>query len=219
MKDTTKLIGFYGIAQTDICIYTASVLQNMGFSVAVYDNSYEGATEFCIPRPVEILSPVNYKNIDYYRLKKPADREIDYDFICLDMGVWPERQALSECDFTILVTDPTLSILSKYREYMKGIELPTRVVLRGIDHDMVPVKKVQHILEEENPFVECFEVLHFNDEDEILRVSMQYYGFRDFMRISKDMERIIKGIVEEATDAAKIVVNKAINRARRGACA
>ena len=191
----------------------------MGFSVAVYDNSYEGATEFCIPHPEEVLSPVNYKKIDYYRLKKPADRAMDYDFICIDMGVWPERQVLSECDSKILVLDPALSILSKYREYMKTSAQPTRVVLRGIDYDMVPVKKVKHLLEEENPFVECFEVLHFNDEDEILRISMQYYGFRDFMRISKDMERVIRGIVEDATGEKTVVVNKALTRARRGACA
>ncbi|MBR4184106.1 MAG: hypothetical protein IKQ56_09840 [Lachnospiraceae bacterium] len=217
--DSTKIIGFYGIGQTDICIYTASVLQNMGYSVAVYDNSYEGATDFCIPRPAEVLSPVSYKNIDYYRLKKPADRELDYDFICIDMGVWPERQVLSECDSKVLVLDPALSILSKYREYMKGSKVPTRVVLRGLDHDMVPVKKVQHILEVENPFVECFEVLHLSDDDEILRISMQYYGFKDFMHISKDMERIIKGIVEDVTNVTHIVVNKAINSAKRGACA
>lgn len=219
MKDSTKFIGFYGIGQTDICIYTASVLQNMGFSVAVYDNSYEGATEFCIPRPAEVLSPVNYKSIDYYRLKKPADREIDYDFICIDMGVWPDKQALSDCDPKILILDPALSILSKYREFIKQNALTTRVVLRGIDHDMVPVKKILHILEEENPFVECFEVLHASEEDEILRVSMQYYGFKDFMRISKDMERIITSIAVEATDAKEIVVSKALSRAKRGMCA
>ena len=53
-----KIIGLFGACQTDICIYVASILQNMGCRVCVVDNSYEQAMHYCIPHPSEKLPTI-----------------------------------------------------------------------------------------------------------------------------------------------------------------
>ena len=60
-----KIIGLFGVCQTDICIYVASILQNAGCRVCVVDNSFEQAMHFCIPHPAEKLLTITYKKIDY----------------------------------------------------------------------------------------------------------------------------------------------------------
>ena len=93
-----KIIGLFGIGQTDICLYVASILQNIGCRVCVVDNSYEQAMHYCIPHPAEKLHTVTYRKIDYERLVPPdcwADKE--YDYLLVDLGVWPMEDALRIC--------------------------------------------------------------------------------------------------------------------------
>lgn len=41
-----KIIGIFGCEQTDLCIYLASILENMKNSVLVIDNSFEQKMRF-----------------------------------------------------------------------------------------------------------------------------------------------------------------------------
>ena len=56
-----KIIGIFGCEQTDLCIYLASILENMKNSVLVIDNSFEQKMRFCIPRPNEKMNMITYK--------------------------------------------------------------------------------------------------------------------------------------------------------------
>ena len=76
-----KIIGIFGCEQTDLCIYLASILDNMKNSVLVIDNSFEQKMRFCIPRPNEKMNMITYKNVDYtalcenrYRTRRYAAR-------------------------------------------------------------------------------------------------------------------------------------------------
>ena len=63
-----KIIGIFGCEQTDLCIYLASILENMKNSVLVIDNSFEQKMRFCIPRPNEKMNMITYKNVENRRL-------------------------------------------------------------------------------------------------------------------------------------------------------
>ena len=110
----------FGVGQTDICIYIASILQNAGYRVCVVDNSYEQAMHYCIPHPAEKLLTITYKKIDYERLV-PADhwQEKDYDYLIVDLGVWPSEEALQACGEIFLVMDCAVAQIYRYRELMK----------------------------------------------------------------------------------------------------
>ena len=80
-----KIIGLFGVGQTDICIYVASILQNMGYRVCVVDNSYEQAMYYCIPHPAEKLLTITYKKIDYERLEKMVE-SVGKEHLVLDLS-------------------------------------------------------------------------------------------------------------------------------------
>ena len=72
-----KIIGIFGCEQTDLCIYLASILENMKNSVLVIDNSFEQKMRFCIPRPNEKMnahhrrSPITWIPTAYFAMGLP----------------------------------------------------------------------------------------------------------------------------------------------------
>ncbi len=68
-----KIIGFFGSAPADLCMYAAYALQNIGKRVCVVDNSEDGSLFRCIPAPDECLSAVTYRNVDFMRWYPLAD--------------------------------------------------------------------------------------------------------------------------------------------------
>lgn len=191
----------------------------MSYSAAHCDNSYEGASEYCIPGPDGEISVVNYKNVDYYRLVGDVTSITGYDYVVVDFGVWPDMNALSVCDEIFLCLDPSISIIKKYRSYIKKLERPVDVIMRGYLPDMVAVKKLEHILDEENPFITSFSTLTLSEEDEILRIAMQYRSYRGFLGVSKEMERALLSMCRKVTDMKDSVIYNAYRHARKGECA
>ena len=215
-----KIIGLFGVGQTDICIYVASILQNMGYRVCVVDNSYEQAMRYCIPHPAEKLLTITYKNIDYERLVPAASwQEKDYDYLIVDLGVWPPEDALRACKEIFLVMDCAVVQLFRYRELMKRTALPMNVILRDVCTEVVSAKRVFSILQEENCFVVDSYVLPLNEEDVACRFYMQYQGYRSFAHLSVPFEKMLVNICRELSECEDAVIWRSFKRARKGACA
>ena len=215
-----KIIGLFGVGQTDICIYVASILQNMGYRVCVVDNSYEQAMRYCIPHPAEKLLTITYKNIDYERLVPAASwQEKDYDYLIVDLGVWPPEDALRACKEIFLVMDCAVAQLFRYRELMKRTALPMNVILRDVCTEVVSAKRVFSILQEENCFVVDSYVLPLNEEDVACRFYMQYQGYRSFAHLSVPFEKMLVNICRELSECEDAVIWRSFKRARKGACA
>lgn len=88
-----KIIGIFGCEQTDLCIYLASILENMKNSVLVIDNSFEQKMRFCIPRPNEKMNMITYKNVDYTALcERSLWKTEGYDYVIVNLGSWPDRE-------------------------------------------------------------------------------------------------------------------------------
>lgn len=191
----------------------------MAFITAHCDNSYEGASEYCIPDPGGDLSVINYKNVDYYRLVSDISSISGYDFVVVDFGVWPDMAALRTCDEIFLCLDPSISLLKKYKKYLTLLERPVDVIVRGFLPDMVASKKIEHILTDENPFVTSFSVLNLTEEDEVMRIGMQYGHYKGFTGISREMEKVLVGMCRRVTEKKDSVILSAFRRARKGECA
>lgn len=215
-----KIIGLFGAGQTDICIYVASILQNMGFRVCVVDNSYEQAMHYCIPHPAEKLLTITYKKIDYERLVS-ADcwQEKDYDYLIVDLGVWPSEESLRLCAELFLVLDCAVAQVVRYRELMKRMALPMNVILRDVCAEAVSARRVFSMLQEENCFVVDSYVLPLNEEDIACRFCMQYQGYQSFAHLSVPFEKMLVKICRELAECDDSLIWRSFKRARRGACA
>ncbi|MBO5245906.1 MAG: hypothetical protein J6B28_01450 [Eubacterium sp.] len=215
-----KIVGLFGVSQTDICIYLASILQNMGYRVCVLDNSYEQAMYYCIPHPAEKLLTITYKKIDYERLV-PAEcwQEKEYDYLLVDMGVWPPQTDLTLCDEIFLVMDSAVAQIERYRKLMERVALPMNVIVRDIYPEAVNAKRILEMLQEENCFVVDKYVLPFHEEDSICRIGMQHQGYRNFSRLSVPFEKILLKICAVLTEGDTTVIWRSFKRARRGECA
>ena len=94
-----KIIGIFGCEQTDLCIYLASILENMKNSVLVIDNSFEQKMRFCIPRPNEKMNTITYKNVDYTALcERSLWKTEGYDYVIVNLGSWPDEKSVTDCD-------------------------------------------------------------------------------------------------------------------------
>ncbi|MCI7130860.1 MAG: hypothetical protein MSA09_10010 [Lachnospiraceae bacterium] len=215
-----KIIGLFGAGQTDICIYVASILQNMGFHVCVVDNSYEQAMHYCIPHPVEKLLTITYKKIDYECLV-PVDcwQEKDYDYLIVDMGVWPSEDALQACGERFLVLDCSVAQIARYRELMKRAALPMNVILRDVCAEAVSARRIFAMLQEENCFVVDSYVLPLNEDDMAGRFCMQYQGYQSFEHLSVPFEKMLVKICRELSDCEDTQIWRSLKRARKGVCA
>ena len=91
-----KIIGIFGCEQTDLCIYLASILENMKNSVLVIDNSFEQKMRFCIPRPNEKMNMITYKNVDYTALcERSLWKTEGYDYVIVNLGSWPDEKSVT----------------------------------------------------------------------------------------------------------------------------
>ena len=215
-----KILGLFGVCQTDICIYVASILQNAGYRVCVVDNSYEQAMHFCIPHPAEKLPTITYKKIDYECLV-PTERwlEKDYDYLIVDLGVWPSEEALHACNEIFLVMDCAVAQIFRYRDLMKRVALPMNVILRDVCAEAVSSKRIFSILQEENCFVVDSYVLPFHEDDMACRVCMQYQGYQSFSHLSLPFEKMLMKICVSLTTCEDSQILRSFRRARKGACA
>lgn len=215
-----KIIGLFGVCQTDICIYVASILQNMGYRVCVVDNSYEQAMHYCIPRPVEQLLTITYKKIDYERLVPTEHwQEKDYDYLIIDLGVWPSEEALQMCGERFLVMDCAVAQVYRYRELMKRAALPMSVILRDVCTEAVSARRVFAMLQEENCFVVDSYVLPLCEEDFACRFYMQYQGYQNFGHLSVPFEKMLVKICRELSECEESAIWRSFKRARKGVCA
>lgn len=215
-----KIIGLFGIGQTDICLYVASILQNIGCRVCVVDNSYEQAMHYCIPHPAEKLHTVTYRKIDYERLVPPdcwADKE--YDYLLVDLGVWPMEDALRICSEIYLVMDCAAAQVARYRELMKRVELPMNVILRDVCPEAVSAKHILAMLCEENCFLVDSYVLPLAEEDVAVRFGMQYQGYRNFVHLSLPFEKLLVRMCRQLAECEISVIWRSYRRARKGECA
>ena len=127
---STKIIGLFGCGQSDLCIYLASILENMKYRVLVIDNSKEQKIRLCIPKPEEDISTITYQNVDYTFLRPHSEwLHYAYDFIVVDMGEAPKEDALALSDFLIGVLDCELYSVERYRNIYMQIKIPIHIIV------------------------------------------------------------------------------------------
>lgn len=220
MKEA-KVIGIFGWEQTDLCIYLASILENMKYHILVIDNSMEQKMGCCIPKPKTKteLEIVTYKNVDY-RWKVPAAewQTNQYDFVIIDMGSEPLEDEISRCEEVFLVTGCDYVCIQKYRTFMLQIKKPMTVIIRNYHKEMMLEKQIVRQLEKENCFVMEHYLLPFDEWDESKRISMQYQGYRDCGGISKELEKLLFHLGCMLVNQGYHVVLTGVRRAKRGEC-
>ncbi len=215
-----KIIGLFGTGQTDICLYVASILQNMGQKVYVADNSYEQAMHYCIPHPEEKLATITYRKIDYERMVSPQSlEEKSYDYLIVDLGVWPLEETLQLCSEIYLVMDCSVALVERYRELMKRLAIPMNVILRDVCPDAVSTKRILSLLCEENCFLVDTYVLPLAEEDVAGRLGMQYQGYRNFLQLSLPFEKMLVRMCRQMAECEISVIWRSFRHARKGECA
>lgn len=215
-----KIIGLFGVGQTDICIYLASILQNLKYSVLCIDNSFEQAMHFCVPQPKERISTITHKKVDYEWLVDVNDwSQKDYDFIIVDLGVWPKEDQLLACDEIYLVIDCAIAQVERYRELMKHMKLPMNVIVRDICTDVVSGNQILDMLKEENCFVVDEYKLPFSEDDLSGRLAMQYFGYRGCGHLSPALDKMLVCMIRNLAGCENSCAWKSYRRAKKGVCA
>lgn len=214
-----KVIGIFGWEQTDLCIYLASILENMRYHVLVIDNSTDQKMDCCIPRPEAELNIVNYKGVDY-RFLVPYEEWTaqEYDFVIVDMGGKPRVEELSVCEEIFLVTGCDYVCIRKYRELMLQMKKPMAVIIRNYQREMMMEKQIVKQLEEENCFVMEHYFLPSDPWDESRRIAMQYQGYRDCRDLSREFEKLLFHLGCMLAQQGYRAVLAGISRAKKGEC-
>lgn len=218
MKEA-KVVGIFGWEQTDLCIYLASILENMKNHVLVIDNSMEQKMDCCIPKPKTKLNIVTYKNVDYQRRIAVKEWPTEaYDFIIADLGKEPLEEELTRCEELILVTGCEYHYIQKYRAFMLQAQLPMVVIIRNYHKEMMLEKQIIKQLEEENCFMMEHYFLPFDSWDESKRITMQYEGYQDCSYLSKEFEKLLFHLVCMLGKQGYRAALTGMNRAKRGEC-
>lgn len=214
-----KIIGMFGWEQTDLCIYLASILENMGYHVLVIDNSREETMDCCIPKPKQELHTVTYKNVDYRRhLTVHLWKDEAYDFIIVDLGNQISGEEAAVCDELFFVTSCDRRNLENAKDIMLGMKRPMGVIIRNFCTDTLRPERILATLESENCFVMERFLLPFHVGDESVRVRMQYEGYDGICHISKALERMLFTICSMITQREAHFVIQGIRRAKKGEC-
>ena len=214
-----KIIGIFGCEQTDICIYLASILENMKTHVLVVDNSFEQKMQFCIPRPEKQLPIVTYKNVDYMlHCDKDAWSVTGYDYIIINLGSWPGEEDLEACDELLGVMNCELAQIINYRELIGKLKRPTSIVFRNYCRRYMDARKITEQLGVDNCFVAEHFFLPFSEEDECCRLTMQAEGYQSFTNISKEFEKALFRICRTICNQDFSKVLGGLRRAKKGEC-
>ncbi len=214
-----KVIGIFGWGQTDLCIYLASVLENMKYHVLVVDNSIGQKMGCCIPRPKRELNIVTYKDVDYQWQIPPDEWAVDaYDFVIADLGERPEKAEFDNCEELFLVTGCDYGCIRKSRELMLELKKPMAVIIRNYQRETMLERQIVGELEEENCFLMEHYFLPYDAWDESGRILMQYRGYEDCSCLSKEFEKLLfhLGCMLGKRDYHTVLAG--IHRAKRGEC-
>lgn len=214
-----NLIGIFGWEQTDICIYLASILENMGYHILVIDNSKDLRMDCCIPRPEQELHTITYKNVDYRRqIPYQLWKDADYDLVIVDIGEEISQEEAWCCDELFLVTNCDRRKIQAARNLMLQIKRPMSVVIRNWCKEILTSQRIFSELREENCFVmDCF-WLPFYTGDESRRILMQYEGYENFCHISKEFERMLFQISSSIVEESYSCIFQGLRRAKKGEC-
>lgn len=214
-----KVIGIFGCEQTDLCIYLASILENMKYRVLVIDNSFEQKMRFCIPRPDEKMNIITYKNIDYRSLCEHSQwKSKDYDFTIVDLGSWPDEKSMSDCDELICVLNCEKSEMEKYRELVSHIRHPVSVLFRDFCKKYMSTGGIKKTFASENCFLLEQLFVPFCEEDECSRLMMQFDGYRNFANLSREFEKVLFHLCKNISEQNYREVLSGVRRAKRGEC-
>lgn len=236
-----KKIGFIGVKKQDLCIYLAAILNNLGYQVLVEDRSYEQEILNCIPdaaqgkgkffyhenEPGSELSLVGehleshyekktYKNVDY--IGETCELCEEYDYHLIDLGEWAQSLELKNLDEIILVTDCEKRNIEKYRKLFQIFSVPMSLVVRNICEFHKRNLFLQDYFHDVKwNLTERF-LLPFDAVDEEYRICMQYEPYREFNRISEELNSLLIRLCKNNTENKLSQILYALKQARKGKC-
>lgn len=215
----TKIIGFFGYGQSDLCIYLANILENMKYRVLVIDNSKEQKIKLCIPRPKEILHTITYQNVDYAFLRSSDEwKDYVYDYVLIDMGEEPEIEALTLSDFLVCVANCERAVIEKYQQAVAQIRKPVNIIFRNYCKNYMDQSRLRILLGSGNDFVVNYLFFPVSEVDECNRTLMQYQGYQGFSKVSKELERGLFFLCRFFSEKDYAEVLNGVCRAKRGEC-
>ena len=214
-----RIIGIFGWEQADICIYLASILENMKQRVLVIDNSFEQKIQLCIPKPKEQLEIVTYKNVDYTsHWEHSMWKSVDYDYLLVNLGNNPMEEDLEFCQEIICVLSCEAFHIRAYQQFIQEVKKPFHLVFRNYCKNYMDTNKILHQLGETSCFLVDKVFLPFIEMDECLRVLMQVEGYRSLSGLSKEFEKAIFRLCRAITNQDFTAVLNGLRRAKRGEC-
>lgn len=214
-----KVIGIFGCNQTDICIYLASILENMRRRVLVIDNSFEQKMRFCIPRPEREMNTVTYKDIDYrMRCAKETWRTAGYHYVIVDLGRMPDDGSRMACDELVCALHCEKSELEDYRVLIGELKRPVTLLFRDFCRSYMRAAGFLKAFSADNCFVQRRLFLPFCETDECSRLMMQFDGYRNFRSLSKEFEKALFHLCRIVSDGDCGEILNGLRRARKGEC-
>lgn len=212
-----RTIGVLGADSADLCIYLASLLKNLDYTLLLVDDSGKRNLMHCIPQPKEALTVINYQGVDYEEMVfKDELCQRDYDFILVHMSEFPSKQELAPFEELFLVCGCERIELERCQSFIQQALVPVNVVLRGICGEKITGKYWFQMLERQNPFVMERFCIRLDEMDESYRIEMQYDYFKQFEQLSGGYQKVLIRIGLLLTGKKRNAVVRALAKAKRG---
>ena len=213
-KKLKKTIGITGSFHSDICIYTAAVLSNLGMGVMVCDMTKD--REIMSLFPDFDVVPLSYMGADYIRgYDEKLIQSGSYSCIIIFADSKTPKEYLTKCSELYMVTGCDRRTVEDTCEYMRKTCITMNLIIRNIcpGEDRY---KILDILKEENAFVTDSYFLPFDAIDEGYRVAMQYKNVTAFKELSPQFAKLLGKICLRISGASRTDVGRAYYLAKKG---
>lgn len=204
---STKFVGFIGIECYDVMLYAAKILRDFHHRVLLIDASTEQSLCSILPDGFDTAEIVSYKGID---LLTAYDIDLgsysDFDYVYINFGWNTTVKAIQQCEEIYCFTD--------YQKHnykrLKDVQLDKQTSRFLVIRNEVPAAYVDDV-------VEMLEHLNFNEQnvyglsisqtDVLAMLRCQHDGTISFSNVSKDMQQLIKVVLEYDVEPKLIAKN------------
>lgn len=224
MYENTVVIGFAGFCKTDIMLYFARILYNMGEKIAIIDKSNEQALGFSVPAALYSKDRLEYRGIDIYLgcQNTPLNGipTNNYSVVLIDLGVNAKTyEEIKHLKVLFIVTDCNRHHTLPLSDWLKNQVTDTASIriIRDIVYGKIRPRYIDSLLQA-GQFTKLIAKYEFsiNEMEYSNRLLSQYDDIFKFTKIPQDYKNMLIDCITEIFEKERKIVLKALKKAQKG---
>ncbi len=212
IEKNTYILSIIGVEKGDFAYYLASILNSMGKSVMVIDNSYMSDLYDCLKRPDDTDDSEVVQQGDVTFLKK---RDISpkvsekYDFVIVNHGMQIYGHIMKLSDYITIVSNFEPRYKKNIINRLKGLEATADLVLRDKLNGKISEEKILNDFSSNTSInVEDVYSFPYEEKDASLGQALAVNGHQKYTALSKEYRRVLSKIISKLTNTEYKTVSK-----------